>query len=94
MSRRSSRSRQRSFTSSRITENQINDLISILQNLVPEAQIYATGNRDSAAGDLQEVCNYIRSLHEEIDYLSQRNSELLPTADSSILAGIFRSLLM
>ncbi|KAH0451478.1 hypothetical protein IEQ34_018777 [Dendrobium chrysotoxum] len=86
MSRRRSRSRQTSSISSRISVNQVNHLISRLQNLVPEARIYATGSRASSAIELQEVCNYIRCLHEEIDCLSQRLSELLPTADSSTAA--------
>ncbi|KAI0494673.1 hypothetical protein KFK09_024815 [Dendrobium nobile] len=95
MSRRRYCSRQTSSISSRISVNQVNHLISRLQNLVPEAQIYATGSRASSSIELEEVCNYIRCLHEEINCLSQRLSELLPTADSSTaLAVIIRSLLM
>jgi hypothetical protein len=44
---------------------------------------------------LQETCNYIRSLHQEVDDLSERLSELLATSDmSSAQAAIIRSLLM
>ncbi|CAL4929306.1 unnamed protein product [Urochloa decumbens] len=44
---------------------------------------------------LQETCNYIRSLHQEVDNLSERLSELLATTDmSSAQAAIIRSLLM
>ena len=44
---------------------------------------------------LQETCNYIRSLHQEVDDLSERLSELLATSDmSSVQAAIIRSLLM
>uniref|UniRef100_A0A0D9VQ19 BHLH domain-containing protein n=1 Tax=Leersia perrieri TaxID=77586 RepID=A0A0D9VQ19_9ORYZ len=44
---------------------------------------------------LQETCNYIRSLHREVDDLSERLSELLASSDmSSAQAAIIRSLLM
>lgn len=49
----------------------------------------------SAARVLQDTCNYIRSLHREVDDLSERLSELLATTDaSSAQAAIIRSLLM
>uniref|UniRef100_A0A0E0GHG7 BHLH domain-containing protein n=1 Tax=Oryza nivara TaxID=4536 RepID=A0A0E0GHG7_ORYNI len=62
-------------------------------------------HRDTAESDthhevpssrvLQETCNYIRSLHQEVDDLSERLSELLATSDmSSAQAAIIRSLLM
>lgn len=47
----------------------------------------------SAAKVLQETCNYIRSLHREVDDLSERLSELLATSDTA-QAAIIRSLLM
>lgn len=47
----------------------------------------------SASKALQETCNYIRSLHREVDGLSERLSELLADADSD-QAAIIRSLLM
>ncbi|XP_072979121.1 transcription factor ILI6 [Typha angustifolia] len=92
MSSRRSRSRQSS--SSRITEEQINDLVSKLQTILPEARI-RSNDRVSAAKVLQETCNYIKSLHREADDLSERLSELLATTDmSSSQAAIIRSLLM
>ncbi|KAK7828562.1 transcription factor pre5 [Quercus suber] len=49
----------------------------------------------SASKVLQETCNYIRSLHREVDDLSDRLSNLLATTDSdSAQAAIIRSLLM
>ncbi|MQM00553.1 hypothetical protein Taro_033287 [Colocasia esculenta] len=91
MSSRRSRSRQSS--SARITDDQIVDLVSKLQALLPEAR--TRGNdRVSASKVLQETCNYIRSLHREVDDLSERLSELLATTDmSSAQAAIIRSLL-
>ncbi|KAH7656313.1 Myc-type basic helix-loop-helix (bHLH) domain-containing protein [Dioscorea alata] len=93
MSSRRTRSRQQTG-SSRITDDQINDLVSKLQALLPEAHI-RSGDRVSAARVLQETCNYIRNLHREVDDLSERLSELLSTTDmSSAQAAIIRSLLM
>ncbi|WOL11539.1 transcription factor ILI6-like [Canna indica] len=90
MSSRRTRSRQSSST--RITDEQINDLVSKLQAVLPEARIRRS-DRVSAAKVLQETCNYIRSLHREVDGLSERLSELLEES-SSDQAAIIRSLLM
>ncbi|ONK75461.1 uncharacterized protein A4U43_C03F17080 [Asparagus officinalis] len=90
MSSRRSRSRQSS--SSRITDDQIADLVSKLQSLLPETQARRT-DRASASRVLQETCSYIRSLHREVDDLSERLSELLETSDTA-QAAIIRSLLM
>ncbi|KAJ8492277.1 hypothetical protein OPV22_013998 [Ensete ventricosum] len=93
MSSRRARSRQ-STSSSRITDEQINDLVSKLQAVLPEAHIRGA-ERVSAAKVLQETCNYIRSLHREVDDLSERLTELLATTEaSSAQAAIIRSLLM
>ncbi|XP_022734543.1 uncharacterized protein LOC111288056 isoform X1 [Durio zibethinus] len=49
----------------------------------------------SASKVLQETCNYIRSLHREVDDLSDRVSQLLASMDTdSDQAAIIRSLLM
>ncbi|XP_022889500.1 transcription factor PRE6-like [Olea europaea var. sylvestris] len=49
----------------------------------------------SASKVLQETCNYIKSLHREVDDLSNRLSSLLESTDSdSAQAAIIRSLLM
>ncbi|XWS48045.1 hypothetical protein CRYUN_Cryun13aG0038800 [Craigia yunnanensis] len=88
----SRRSRSRQSGGSRITDDQINDLVTKLQQLLPEI-----GNRHSdkvsAAKMLQETCNYIRSLNRDVDDLSERLSELLATTDNA-QAAIIRSLLM
>lgn len=118
MSSRRSRSRQSGTT--RITDEQIIDLVSKLQAVLPESRIRSRADRVSeftafelaaiyilltffqvllrfvqvsAAKVLQETCNYIRSLHREVDDLSERLSELLGEA-SSDQAAIIRSLLM
>ncbi|KAF0912848.1 hypothetical protein E2562_019436 [Oryza meyeriana var. granulata] len=92
MSSRRSRSRQPG--SSRITDEQISDLVSKLQDLLPEARL-RSNDRVPSSRVLQETCNYIRSLQREVDDLSERLSELLATSDmSSAQAAIIRSLLM
>ncbi|KAI3673434.1 hypothetical protein L6452_39553 [Arctium lappa] len=90
MSSRRSRSRQ-STTSSRISDDQINDLVSKLQQLLPEIRNRCS-DKVSASKVLQETCNYIKSLHQEVDDLSERLSELLENTDST-QASIIRSLL-
>ncbi|WOL02701.1 hypothetical protein Cni_G11420 [Canna indica] len=85
--------RSRPSSSARITDEQIRDLMSKLQSVLPEARLRSNG-RASAAKALQETCSYIRSLHREVDDLSERLSELLATTDiSSAQADIIRSLI-
>ncbi|CAL9185324.1 unnamed protein product, partial [Musa hybrid cultivar] len=92
MSSRRSRSRQSGST--RITDEQINELISKLQAVLPEAR-RGGNDRVSAAKVLQETCSHIRRLHREVDDLSERLSELLDSADlNSAQAAFIRSLLM
>ncbi|PIA27898.1 hypothetical protein AQUCO_07400023v1 [Aquilegia coerulea] len=93
MSSRRSRSRQ-SSGSSRITEDQINDLVIKLQQLLPELR-HRSSDKISAAKVLQDTCNYIRGLHREVDDLSERLSELLSTTEiSTAQAALIRNLLM
>ena len=50
--------------------------------------------QSSASKLLKETCGYIKSLHQEVDDLSDRLSELMSTLDeSSPQAEIIRSLL-
>ncbi|KAL1551009.1 Proteasome subunit alpha type-4 [Salvia divinorum] len=90
----SRRSRSRQSGASRISDEQIVDLVSRLQQLIPEIRSRRS-DKVSASKVLQETCNYIRSLHREVDDLSDRLSELLESTDSdSAQAAIIRSLLM
>ncbi|XP_061370853.1 transcription factor PRE3-like [Gastrolobium bilobum] len=91
MSSRRSRSRQTS-SSRNITDDQINDLVSKLQQLLPEIRDRRS-DKVSASKVLQDTCNYIRSLHREVDDLSERLAELLATTDTA-QAAIIRNLLM
>ncbi|CAN1198783.1 Transcription factor PRE6 [Linum perenne] len=94
-SRRSSSSRSRQSTRSIISDDQIIDLVSKLQTLIPESRSSSRRSRDKASKVLQDTCDYIKDLHREVDDLSERLSELLATTDSdSAQAAIIRSLLM
>ncbi|KAG0470154.1 hypothetical protein HPP92_016246 [Vanilla planifolia] len=90
----SRRSRQRQSTT-RIADEQIDELLSKLQALLPEARQRSHDrlNNASAARVLQETCNYIRGLHDEVDGLSERLSELLAATDDRAQAAIISSLL-
>ncbi|KAG5621630.1 hypothetical protein H5410_006848 [Solanum commersonii] len=89
------RSRQSSEGgTSRISDDQIIQLVSKLQQLLPEIR-NCRSNKASASKVLQETCNYIRNLHKEVDDLSDRLSQLLSTIDAdSPEAAIIRSLIM
>ncbi|KAL6175525.1 PREDICTED: transcription factor PRE3 [Fragaria vesca subsp. vesca] len=91
MSTRRSRSRQSG--GSRISDDQINDLVTKLQQLLPEIRNSRRSDKVSASTVLQETCNYIRNLHREVDDLSERLSELLATTDTA-QAAVIRSLLL
>ncbi|KAJ8563064.1 hypothetical protein K7X08_031516 [Anisodus acutangulus] len=93
MSSRRSRSSRQSGAS-RISDDQIADLVSKLQLLIPESRTRCS-DKVSASKVLQETCNYIRSLHREVEDLSDRLSVLLESTESdSAQAAIIRSLFM
>ncbi|KAJ8557178.1 hypothetical protein K7X08_002803 [Anisodus acutangulus] len=90
----SRRSRQSSSGSSRISDDQIIELVSKLQQFLPEIQTRHS-SKASASKVLQETCNYIRSLNREVNDLSDRLSQLLSTTDTETPeAAIIRSLIM
>ncbi|XP_075482557.1 transcription factor PRE6-like [Primulina tabacum] len=92
MSSRRSRSRQSGVT--RISDDQMADLVYKLQQLLPEIR-HRRSDKVSAAKILQETCNYIRNLHREVDNLSGRLAELLESTDGeSAEAAVIRSLLV
>ncbi|URE35201.1 Transcription factor bHLH135 [Musa troglodytarum] len=78
-----------------ISEEDLKELMSKLQSLLPETRRRRRSERRaSAAKLLKETCGYIKSLHREIDDLSDRLSELIATVDmNSAEAEIVRSLL-
>ncbi|CAK9308961.1 unnamed protein product [Citrullus colocynthis] len=86
--------RSRQSSASRISDDQIIELVSKLRQLVPEIR-HRRPDKVSASKVLQETCNYIRNLHREVDDLSERLSQLLSTIDAdSAEAAIIRSLIM
>ncbi|KAK6790608.1 hypothetical protein RDI58_009689 [Solanum bulbocastanum] len=95
MSNRRTRGSRQSSGASRISDDQIADLVSKLQLLIPESRSTRSSNKVEASKVLQETCNYIRSLHREVEDLSDRLSVLLESTESdSAQAAIIRSLFM
>ncbi|XP_076954223.1 transcription factor PRE1-like [Bidens hawaiensis] len=91
----STRSGESSTETPRITDAQMVQLISKLQQLLPEIRNRRRSNKASASKVLQDTCNYVRSLHKEVDDLSERLSQLLATIDAdSPEASIVQSLIM
>ncbi|GKV08710.1 hypothetical protein SLE2022_192050 [Rubroshorea leprosula] len=88
----SRRSRQSGV--SRISDDQIIELVSKLRQHLPEIR-ERRSDKVSASKVLQETCSYIKNLHKEVDDLSERLSQLLSTIDAdSAEAAIIRSLIM
>uniref|UniRef100_A0A3Q7FYI4 BHLH domain-containing protein n=1 Tax=Solanum lycopersicum TaxID=4081 RepID=A0A3Q7FYI4_SOLLC len=96
MSNRRTRGSRQSSGASRISDDQIADLVSKLQLLIPESRSTRSSDKVVEASKvLQEICNYIRSLHREVEDLSDRLSVLLESTESdSAQAAIIRSLFM
>ncbi|KAF7100369.1 hypothetical protein CFC21_108278 [Triticum aestivum] len=78
-----------------VSEEEINELISRLQTLLPTARRRgSSSSQASTTKMLKETCSYIKSLHREVDDLSDRLSDLMSTMDNnSPAAEIIRSLL-
>lgn len=94
-SRRAGSSLPSSSSSRSISEDQISDLLSKLQALLPDSQPRNGAQRGSASRVLQETCSYIRSLHREVDDLSETLAALLNSdAVTAEQAAVIRSLLM
>ncbi|KAK2664013.1 hypothetical protein Ddye_002587 [Dipteronia dyeriana] len=78
-----------SSSGSKITEDEINHLISKLQELLP--QLNRTRNGEvSASKVLKETCSYIKRLHSEVDGLSERLSQLLNSMDITSVDDILK----
>ncbi|KAJ9163630.1 hypothetical protein P3X46_023279 [Hevea brasiliensis] len=73
-------SSRRSSGATKITEDEINELILKLQALLPQLN-QRQSSRVSASKILKETCSYIRKLQREVDDLSERLSQLLDSMD-------------
>lgn len=87
--------RRSSRGSGSISEEEINELISKLQSLLPNSRRRGP-SQASTTKLLKETCNYIKSLHREVDDLSDRLSDLMATMDhnspgAEIIRNILRS---
>nr|XP_009773320.1 PREDICTED: transcription factor ILI5-like [Nicotiana sylvestris] len=69
-------------SSSRFSQDEINDLVLKLQSLLPNSSSHCT-SRVPAPKILEETCNYIRMLHNEVDDLSERLSQILASVDTN-----------
>ncbi|XP_051136756.1 transcription factor PRE3-like [Andrographis paniculata] len=75
--------------SSRLTKQEINDLILKLQPFLPNLGSSYNGIRESSESEcaesawkvLRETCNYIEKLQKEVDGLSERLSQLLASGN-------------
>ncbi|KAM0830807.1 hypothetical protein ACQ4PT_025057 [Festuca glaucescens] len=80
-----------------VSEEEINELISKLQSLLPTARRRGSGSSSSQASTakmLKETCSYIKTLNREVEDLSDRLTDLMATMDqNSPAAEIIRSLL-
>ncbi|GLT36945.1 hypothetical protein SLA2020_112900 [Shorea laevis] len=84
----------RSSGAPRITDDQITDLVSKLQQLIPELR-NGRFNKTSSSRILEETCNYIKNLQKEVDDLSDRLAQLLASKETDDdQAAIIKSLLM
>ncbi|CAL9098623.1 Transcription factor bHLH135 [Musa troglodytarum] len=77
------------------SDEELRELISRLQSVLPETRRRSRKGA-SAATLLKEACEYIKSLHREVDELSDRLSELVATMDvngaqAEALRSLFRS---
>ncbi|GLT98399.1 hypothetical protein SLE2022_159060 [Rubroshorea leprosula] len=78
----------------RLTDDQITDLVSKLQQLIPELR-NGRFNKASSSRILEETCNYIKNLQKEVDDLSDRLAQLLASKETDDdQAAIIKSLLM
>ncbi|KAJ9677383.1 hypothetical protein PVL29_022392 [Vitis rotundifolia] len=67
---------------SRVTDDEINDLILKLQALLPHSNQRRTSTGASGWRILKETCSYIKRLHREVGDLSERLSQLLDSLDN------------
>ncbi|KAL8118193.1 hypothetical protein AgCh_015916 [Apium graveolens] len=86
-------SNRRRTGATRITDDELQELVLKLQALIPESSSRCT-TRVSSSKILKETCNYIKKLHKEVDDLSTRLGHLLDSMDSnSVDVETLRSLL-
>ncbi|KAL1330715.1 transcription factor ILI3-like isoform X2 [Arachis ipaensis] len=69
--------RQRSSGRSEFTENEINDLASRLQALLPQPNQQTRNSRVSVLEILKETCSHIKRLQKDVEDLSETLTGLL-----------------
>ncbi|KAK3406304.1 hypothetical protein EUGRSUZ_K02466 [Eucalyptus grandis] len=87
-------STRRSRTS-QFTDDEIHDLIFKLQAMLPQLEQRRNDGKVAPSEVLKETCSYIRSLHREMDELSERLTTLLDNMEiSSVDAQLLRNVLL
>ncbi|PIA27889.1 hypothetical protein AQUCO_07400016v1 [Aquilegia coerulea] len=66
--------------SSEITGDEINDFVGKIQELIPKTS-FGSSARASTSNILKEACKYMKSLHREVDDLSEKLTEMLASLD-------------
>ncbi|CAH1428382.1 unnamed protein product [Lactuca virosa] len=64
-------------------DDELHDLVSKLQALLPSSSSSCNNTRVSASKVLEETCNYIKSLRRKGDKLGERLSELLDSMENN-----------
>ncbi|CAA7031905.1 unnamed protein product [Microthlaspi erraticum] len=89
---KSRRSRSRQSGRCRASDNQVAELVCKLQHLIPQLPLRSF-DKVPASKILEETCNYIESLHRDVDNLSDQLSEILASTDDNTgKAAITRSI--
>ncbi|XP_054805035.1 transcription factor ILI5-like [Prosopis cineraria] len=69
-------------TSSNLSENEINEVVSRLQAVLPRLN-RRTNSRASVSKVVKEACCHVKKLQKEVDELSDRLSRLMDSTDIS-----------
>ncbi|KAF3437757.1 hypothetical protein FNV43_RR20513 [Rhamnella rubrinervis] len=82
-------SSRRSSRASKPTDDEITELVLKLQALLPlPNQSHNSTVAAAASTILEETCTYIKSLHREVDSLSERLSQLIDAADIELITRL------
>ncbi|CAN4116612.1 unnamed protein product [Withania somnifera] len=83
-------SSRRKRSSSKLTQDEINDLVLKLQTLLPNSSSRCT-SKVEASKILEETCNYIKMLHKEVDDLSLKLASIDGEAFAILLQQLAQS---
>ncbi|KAK4264211.1 hypothetical protein QN277_025420 [Acacia crassicarpa] len=67
-------------TSSNLSENEINEIVSRLQAVLPRLN-QRTNSRASVSKIVKEACSHVKKLQKEVDELSEKVAGLMDSVD-------------